>query len=400
VTVLVGLVSLPLASLFAWPVRLGLWLLVFTVKATAAVPFAAVTIPSISVWWLVLWYGIILVVVYPSVGTYLIYPVAWWRTAAQPARLSLAAAMVLLVATSSVWRLALADSPDTLRLTMLDIGQGDALVLQAPGGYTMLIDAGPAAPPEPKRGLAGYDTGASVVVPFLKQQGIRKLDYVELTHPHQDHAGGMAAVMRAFPVSHFLDTQLAYEANGYTNVLQVVQAKQIPVHRPVVGERITLGPAVTLDVLNPPVEQIHGSQSDENNNSIVFLLQYHNIRMLLAGEMEAFVEERLLAEGALLKADLLKVAHHGSATSSIQPFLERVHPRWALIPVGAGNPFGHPNKGTLERLRGQGAAIYRSDQVGAVTVTTNGTTLTIDTAKPIPVPNTVGIFGRRWISAW
>jgi len=416
--VLVGLAWLAPARLLGWVIRQGLWLLIFIVKATAAIPGAYLEIGAFPGWLVLAWYAVLGLVALPAAGRWLAHrsPPAYrpgtrglalarrlWGRTSRSSRTIAAVGLVLLPVTAWTWRLALADPPDLLRISVIDVGQGDAILVQAPGQHAMLIDAGPAEPPDAARGFAGYDAGAEVVVPFLKHSGVADLDYLVLTHPHQDHAGGMPAVLRTVPVRTFVDTQLAHEVSGYTETLALVTQKHIPMRRPVAGEQIRLGPAVTLEVLNPPPEHLEGTRSDENSNSIAFRLRYRSITVLFAGDMEAVVEERLLAEGVPVKADLLKVAHHGSGYSSTDAFLRAVQPRWAVVSVGSGNSFGHPDRGTLARLQSAGALIYRTDRHGTQRITTDGLTLSVATAKfwsPEAAERPVGLLGRRWLFAW
>ncbi len=407
VSVLIGLVVPMVAWLLNWIVRWGLWLLVFVVKATSAVPGAYLELGQLPTVWVVTWYVCLAVVTAPTLRRALLdrsrQAARWWARSPRPSRRTAVAALVLVLATGWTWRLALADPPDTLYITFLDVGQGDAILIRAPGGRNMLVDAGPASPPDPTKGRQGYDTGQEVVVPYAIREGVERFDYVVLTHPHQDHAGGLAAVLEAFPVGALIEPRFPHDAQGYLEGVAVAARKGIPVWRPTAGESFKLGRHVTLEVLHPSAEFITGSRSDENSNSVVLRLRFRNISVLLAGDMEDVVEDRLLAAEVDLHADVLKVAHHGSEYSSSEAFLRAVRPRWAVISAGAGNVFGHPHKETLERLAAQGITVYRTDLHGSVTLKTDGSTLSLSGIRGAPGDENyrpLGLLNRRWIAAW
>lgn len=405
IAALLGLVALPVAWLLNQVVRLGVWLLLFTVNAAAGMPLAYPAVgrpPAVAV---LLWYAGLAVVTSPGLRQGAHSQAArlrrLWAGSALPARAGAAALAVLLLATAWLWRAAPAGSGGLLEVVFLDVGQGDAILIRAPGGQAMLVDAGPATPPDPQAGRPGYDAGESVILPYLAGQRIRRLEYLLLTHPHQDHVGGAAAVLQALPVGALLDNGMAGKAQGYTAAIAAAAQKQIPVVRPQAGDQIRLGQAVVLEVLGPPPTPFRGTRSDENANSVILRLRYGQVAMLLTGDMEEVVEDYLLAQGAQLRADLLKVAHHGSAYSTSARLLEAVQPRHAVISLGRGNLFGHPNPGTVGRLQAAGAEVYRTDQAGSIIVQSDGLSLTVTGTRRVDESyRPVGIRGRRLIFAW
>jgi competence protein ComEC len=414
VAALLGLAFLPAARLINWVVRLGLWLLVFTVKATAAVPGAYLQVGSPPLGLVAAWYAGLAVVAWAPLRAFLRERLAgaagqarrWaaaggWR--GTRAAVIVAVTLVVTAGLAGVWRAAAAGPGEILQVTFLDIGQGDAILIEAPGGQAMLVDAGPAVRPDPRSGRPGYDAGADVVLPALSDRGIRRLEYLLLTHPDQDHAGGGAAVLEGIPVSTLLRSGEDPNVKGYTEALAIAAAKHIPVRGPVAGERILLGPEVALDVLNPPPVPYTGTRSDTNSNCVVLRLRYRLVSMLLTCDMEAGVEADLLAGGTDLRADVLKVAHHGSGASSTAAFLAAVQPTLAVVSAGNGNPYGHPHAETLERLRTVGTRIFRTDRQGDITVRTDGRTLTATGARPdtsAGPDRPLGILGRRPLFAW
>lgn len=407
IAVLVGLALVPVAWLINWLVRLGLFLLVFTTKATASVPGAYLEVGRLPLVWVLVWYGVVAVLAGGRVRQWIRarmhHVMDEWRIASRPQRTLAATLCGVLLATGVTWGLALAGPPDTLTVSFLDVGQGDAIVVEAPGGRTMLIDGGPAAAPDLAKGRSGYDAGEDVVLPYLAARGIGRLDYVVLTHPHQDHVGGIPAVLAEMEAGLVLDPGVAHDAQGYRDTRAIATRKSIPIRRPNAGEVLRLGPDVVLEVLNPPRQPYQGTRSDENSNSIVLRLRYRRISLLLTGDMEEIVEEHLLAKGAPLQADLLKVAHHGSAYSSSPEFLAAVKPRFAVISMGRGNLFGHPDPGTVQRLQQAGAAVYRTDRHGTVIARTDGLTLSLSGTRGQPADEgyrALGILGRRLWHAW
>lgn len=407
VSVLIGLVLPWVAWLLNWVVRCGLWLLVFVVKATSAIPYAFLEPGHLSGIWVIAWYACVAVVAAPTLRRALLgrshQAANWWRRSTGQTRRTAAAALALILATGWTWRLALADAPDTLVITFLDVGQGDAILIRAPGGRHMLVDTGPASAPDLAKGRQGYDAGEEVVVPYMVREGVERLDYVLLTHPHQDHAGGLAAVLEAMPVGTLLEPRFPYDTQGYRDGLAVAERKGIPIWRPTAGESFKLGRQVTLEVLHPRTQFITGTRSDENSNSVVLRLRYRQISVLLTGDMEEVVEAHMLAAGVPLQADLLKVSHHGSEYSTSTAFLQAVRPTWAVISAGAGNLFGHPDRATLQRLEAQGVGIYRTDRHGSVTMKSDGYSLTLSGSRGEPGDEQyrpLGLLHRRWIAAW
>lgn len=166
------------------------------------------------------------------------------------------------------------------------------------------------------------------------------------------------------------------------------------------GLVLDLGAGATAQILAPPNPLFHDTRSDENANSVVLLVSYRGARILLTGDMEAVGEEWLLAQGVDVRAELLKVAHHGSGYSSTPEFLAAVQPRYALISAGRGNSYGHPDPKTVERLQSAGATVYRTDLQGTITLRTRGEGWTVSTTKTAPPTDAIGLLGRPLVGAW
>ena len=253
-------------------------------------------------------------------------------------------------------------APGRLEVVPLDVGQGDAILVVFPGGPTMLVDAGGFARSE-------FDVGAKVVAPALRALGHLKLDILAITHAHRDHLGGAMSILGSFSPRAVWLGRMPDEGAALT--LERQAARQgVPVLFPRRGVTITMG-GVRVEVLNPGAG-VPAKGPAINDDSLVLRLTFGNRRVLLTGDLESGLERILTEEGRDLGADLLKIAHHGSRTSTSAAFLERVRPDLAVISVGSANPWGHPDAEVMRRLQAAGVALYRTDRDGTVAFTTDG----------------------------
>jgi len=283
------------------------------------------------------------------------------------------------------WGLSRRPDPDAgkLRVTAIDVGQGDSTLIQTPGGRVILIDGGGVSDAPDADEL---DIGAKIVVPFLHYLGINRIDVLILTHPHGDHVGGLSAVVREQEIGTVLDgTTIPYPSPAYTQFLAGVKARQIPSQRAVRGMILDMGDGVCLTVLNPPSNTSYGSQSSYgtgtddatvNNYSASLLVQYGRTRFLLTGDAEDEAEQAMLDAHADLACDVLKAGHHGAHNATGDGWLQRLQPRLAVISCGRHNRFGHPAPATLARLAAHGVQTYRTDQQGAITFVSDGKSVT------------------------
>jgi competence protein ComEC len=263
---------------------------------------------------------------------------------------------------AAVWAPDVLAPPRGMELHVIDVGQGDAVAVRTPRGRWILTDAG--------RAWNGGDAGRSTVVPYLRRYGGAVALFV-LTHPHADHAGGAATVMRALHPAAYWDGAYAGTSDPYRASLAAADSGGVPWQRAHPGDTLSVD-GVTLRVLAPDSLWMSGLR-DPNAASVVTLVEYRDVRFLLTGDAEAGEEERLVERyGATLHAAVLKVAHHGSKTSSTPEFLAAVHPRLAIISVGAGNSYGHPSAETLAALARAGVAVMRTDRAGTIVVRTDG----------------------------
>jgi competence protein ComEC len=249
-----------------------------------------------------------------------------------------------------------------LHLTVLDVGQGDALVVRSPGGQTLLVDAGGSS-----RGR--FDVGERVVAPYLWGAGVRRIDSVVLTHAHPDHAGGLPFLLRAFPVGSVWEGLAPRGDPGYAALVEAEERARTDrrsVVRGVEADWDGVEVRVRSPWPGPPPWKIR------NDDSVVLTLRLGDVRFLLTGDVEAGAESRLLSAAEELGSAVAKIPHHGSRGSSGSAFVAAVAPALAIASAGVGNPFGHPHPEALRRYEGRGAIVLRTDRDGTVWVATDG----------------------------
>jgi competence protein ComEC len=258
--------------------------------------------------------------------------------------------------------------PGDLRVQVFDVGQGDAVLVQFPNGRRMLVDAGGAS-------TEGRDLGQRVIGPALRVRGVRRLDYLVVTHADRDHIGGAATLVREFrPAEVWMGVPVADDA-ATAALRAAADAAGAAWRESRRGERIDVG-AVQVHVVHPPPPDWE-RQRVRNDDSVVLALRYDGVRVLLTGDVGAEVEARIAeaidaADPVPPRLTVLKVAHHGSAGSTNDAWLTATRPSLAIVSAGATNPFGHPAEVTLRRLRAAGADVWRTDRDGEVGVRTNG----------------------------
>jgi competence protein ComEC len=286
------------------------------------------------------------------------------------------ACVLLALATLGVLGTTLRLPDGRLTVTMLDVGQGDGIVIHTPRGHTILIDTGgrlERGPPVDGKSPAEI-VGERIVLGYLLREGIRSVDLLVITHPHGDHVGGCFPIVQALHVDAIGDSGQHYGGRAFRDCLAAARARRVPVVLVRKGMHYATGDGVTFDALAPQEPLLAEGRNDVNENSVVLMMTYRcpncsaPFRMLFTGDAGAQTEARMLASRADLHADVLKVGHHGSAYSSTPAFIAAVHPRAGLISVGRRNLFGHPAATTLMTLHDAGAMVYRTDLCGAVIV--------------------------------
>lgn len=248
-----------------------------------------------------------------------------------------------------------------LEVHFIDVGQADSILIKT-GSDLMLIDA-------------GNNDDSDLVVDYIKSQGINNLDYVIGTHPHEDHIGGLDVVIDSFEISKILMPKQKSTTKTFQDVLTSIQNKGLKVTTPKVGDTYNLGEA-KWTILAPNQEKY----DETNNSSIVIKLEYGNNSFVFTGDAEEKSELEIIQTGSL-KADVLKLGHHGSSSSTSYDFLSRVNPKYAVISVGLNNSYGHPHKEVIELLNNENIEILRTDELGTIIFTSDGNNISYAISK-------------------
>jgi competence protein ComEC len=257
---------------------------------------------------------------------------------------------------------ATSSTPNHLEVYFMDVGQGDSEILRY-GNSTMLIDA-------------RTNASTNTLVGEIRRLGIGHFDIVIATHPHEDHIGGLDAVINQFSIGKIYMPKVTASTKTFEDVLRAIQNKGLTITTPVSGSSFYLGPD-TCTILGPNSQ----GYNDLNNYSIVLRVVNGNNSFLFTGDAQTESEKEILARGYTLKSDVLKVGHHGSETSTSPDFLEAVSPKYAVIEVGQDNDYGHPHKMTLDKLKEAGVKVYRTDINGTITFSSDGLNISVATEK-------------------
>ncbi len=258
------------------------------------------------------------------------------------------------------------DYSPKLSVTFLNVGQGDCTLIVLPNGKTILIDGGP------------HEAGEAVVRK-LEEKRIGGIDLVVSTHPDIDHIGGLITVLQQVPIRMVLDSGKRYNSYTYLEYIRTIRKRNIPFIFAKEGQYLPIDPTVAIQVLN------NGKAKEQNNEaSIVLKMRYKHADFLLMGDADTATEE-LIIKKYDVHADVLKVGHHGSYTSTSKSFLHSVHPQFAVISYQKHNPYGHPHQVVRKRLRKYGIRIFSTAKHGDVEFVTDGKTIEIEGQLPLPL---------------
>jgi len=285
--------------------------------------------------------------------------------------LAVAAALVLVV----IHPFAPVVERGKFELSAIDVGQGDSLLVGFPQGPLMLIDAG-GIPSFGRMKKSAIDIGEDVVSPYLWSRSIQHLDIVVMTHAHEDHMGGMSAVLRNFH-PHELWTGATQDSPEWRTVRDTAEHLHIPIRQMQRGAPFAFG-GTTVQVLAPSPDYT-SEAIPKNDDSLVMRIRFGSTSFLLTGDMEKKIERELADAGLLEHDDVLKVGHHGSRTSSTAEFLDLERPAFGIVSVGFDNSYGHPHPLVIRALRDRNIAVFRTDEAGLVTVVSDGRRLRFDT---------------------
>lgn len=259
----------------------------------------------------------------------------------------------------SVYSPADGNGSSRLEVAVLDVGQGDCILVVFDTGETMLIDA-------------STKSSAETILNKLDSRGIKEIDILVATHPHADHIGGMEYVVRNYDIGCVYMPDMKSSSKTYKQLISAINEKDIPILEGYAGLDFSFGPSVCT-IVSPQKD----TDKDANNESIVIFLDYGETDFLFTGDIEAWGEEAILSEGYTIDADVLKVAHHGSRGSTTEEFLSAVSPEYAVISCGTGNTYGHPHDEALELLSRHGIETYRTDIIGDVVFYADGHELSL-----------------------
>lgn len=332
-------------------------LVIKMVKIFSSFPYASIFLPSFTWWGLILYIFILLII-----GRYI------------PVQIKKIKILTFLgISLLSIFVIIFILIPPPLKVTFLDVGQGDSILLETPNGKNILIDGG---------GYANYQgedrkISEDVLLPAFYSKGIHKLDLVIVSHPHEDHMKGIQELIGNIPIDilgvYPIDQKYMKELNflATNEKIKMIYLKE--------GDILNIQENLIIRALSPSKDfSVEDPQKDVNNSSLVLRLDYYKSSFLFTGDIEEEIENDLLQKGENLQADVLKVAHHGSNSSSKENFIKNVDPEIGIISVGEGNTFGHPSPNTLEQLKKVIPYLYRTDKNGAIEISTNGNWIKVD----------------------
>jgi len=364
------------AQILGWPAWLFLSYLIFVVQGFDALPFSSFQLSGIPSWQL--WgYYVVLAVAVTSLshrrqltGFFSklasgVKEIPWSRF---PKKWLIPP---LLIVAILVWSVALTMPDDKLHVSFLDIGQGDAILVQLPNHQTILIDGGP----DPQK--VNLELGKKL--PFWD----RTIDLMVSTQPQADHITGLVEVLQRYKVKQVLEPEVLYNSLIYREWLKLVEVKQIKHEIARAGQEIDLGTGIRIEVLNPPSTLFEGTSSDVDNNGVVLRLSWGEVSFLFTADIRQEAEFELVRQRANLRSTVLKIAHHGSKTSTTPQFLAAADPEIAVISVGANNPFGHPSPQVVERLKERLGKdkVYLTSENGTIEFITDGERLWVKAEK-------------------
>ena len=370
VCILISFVSIEIAKILSIFMSVGIQILI-SISEISHLPFSKIYIPTPKVWQIVIYYICVIVINKIYIAFNLKNPdftsirirnlVALLKFKFRQNRNKVLKVLIVFVSLVFI----LNTIPQKLKIHFVDVGQGDCTFITTPQNKTILIDGGGSMSEE-------YDVGKSTLLPYILDRGYTKLDYVFISHFDQDHVGGILTILEELRVGQVYISKQEQDSENYQKFLKIVEDKKIKVKVLKQGECLKIENNLYFDILWPIEEQIQ--ENILNNNAMVMKLRYGKFSMLFTGDIEDVAEKKILdfyeEKGEdILKSDVLKVAHHGSKTSTTQSFFEKVNPKICLIGVGKNNMFGHPTAEVLERING--TKIYRTDEDGEIVLEIN-----------------------------
>ena len=362
ITIFVSFISIHIAKPFALILNIFIQILMYITKICSSLPFSKIYIKTPSLSQIIIYYMILIFMYYickiRKKKRRLIHR-KLLRTVQNKKVQKLFIIVIILIFTSMQILKCL---PSDLTIYFIDVGQGDSTLIVTPNHKTILIDGGGT------EFESDFDIGKQTLLPEILGQGITKIDYLLISHFDSDHATGVAQILGKIDVSSIILTRQLEENDIYRHILSIAKEKKIKLIYVKEGDVLKIG-GIKISIIHPENKLMINNPM--NNNSIVCKVEYNSFSMLLTGDIEMEAEELILRKNINLKADVLKVAHHGSKTSTTGEFLKAINPKVALIGVGKNNNFGHPSNEVIQRLKENGTRIYRTDENGEISITVN-----------------------------
>ena len=362
ITIFVSFISIDIAKPFALILNIFIQILMYITKICSSLPFSKIYIKTPSLSQIIIYYMILIFIYYickiRKKKRRLIHR-KLLRTVQNKKVQKLFIIVIILIFTSMQILKCL---PSDLTIYFIDVGQGDSTLIVTPNHKTILIDGGGT------EFESDFDIGKQTLLPEILGQRITKIDYLLISHFDSDHATGVAQILGKIDVSSIILTRQLEENDIYRHILSIAKEKKIKLIYVKEGDVLKIG-GIKISIIHPENKLMINNPM--NNNSIVCKVEYNSFSMLLTGDIEMEAEELILRKNINLKADVLKVAHHGSKTSTTGEFLKAINPKVALIGVGKNNNFGHPSNEVIQRLKENGTRIYRTDENGEISITVN-----------------------------
>ncbi|QZY56530.1 DNA internalization-related competence protein ComEC/Rec2 [Crassaminicella profunda] len=348
IMIMIGFISISMASVLGWLVSILIRVMVALSEFIEAIPFSNVEVVSPSFYFIFFYYAFFMIWV---IGDKKIKDYSMNKRKGM--------GIVIGVYVTIAFSLYLL--PGKMEITFVDVGQGDCILIKTPMKKNILIDGGGSLQNR-------IDIGEDILVPFLRKNGISCIDLMILSHIHKDHIGGLISVLDHLRVKTFIMGTDYYQSEDFKTLKEKCIKQKTKIYQCLKNDKIKIEKNVNLKFIHPGKSLVMSSGDDINNNSLITLMEYKGYNLLFTGDVEAEGEQEILRSYPKLSVDVLKVAHHGSNSSSTDAFLGLVRPKVAVIQVGK-NLHGHPHKNVLERLKEKNTAVFRNDQDGAVIVT-------------------------------
>lgn len=357
--IIISLIFFPIANIFSKILNLLIILFLNTAKACANLPFSKIFIITPTLKFIFLYYCLLVFII--------IKERIQIRISIKLKNKVIAILIILVIINPIKYFSNIKQS--NLKIYFVDVGQGDSTCIVTPKNKIILIDGGGNSKDE------NYDIGKQTLLPYLLDKKINKIDYCIVSHFDSDHCGGLMYILKNLKVKNIIIGKQYEEYENYKEFIKIAKDKKINIRVVGAGEKITIEKNLYIDVLWPINREKMVIQNAINNNSLVFKLRYINFSMLFTGDIEEIAEKEILDKykenTEFLKSTILKVAHHGSKTSSTKEFINIVKPKYAVIGVGKDNKFGHPSNVTIENLKTINTEIYRTDEMGEISINVN-----------------------------